>query len=165
MAGYSLGTELEFGNLQGGRVDVPPKSVLTGIQLGKDENDNHWLRVWYRPINLGDQNLELEEPEKAMATITAPESNGGSAADHTPDNCVITAIQFGGESLSVWYKRIVSPKDIVIGPEQQSLWTKEARSGGGGQLAEALGCMLTGFQLHKDPDKTLSIQIWYRTIG
>jgi hypothetical protein len=50
------------------------------------------------------------------------------------------------------------------GPEQQSLWTKEARSGGGGQLAEALGCMLTGFQLHKDPDTTLSLQIWFRAI-
>jgi hypothetical protein len=168
MPGYPLGPEKDLGGvLQGARADIPPNSVLTGLQLGKGDygDDDHWLRVWYRTLDFGEENMDLEEPELALPPITAPDAWGGSGTVHVPDNCILTAIQFGGETLSIWYKRIISPKDIAFGPEQQSLWTKEARSGGGGQLAEALGCTLTGFQLHKDPDKQMSIQIWYKTIG
>ena len=163
MPAYQLGPETELGLLQGSRADVPPNSVLTGLQLGKGDDGNHWLRVWYRTLDLGDQNLNLAEPELALPAIGAPDAWGGSGTVHVPDKCILTALQFGGEFLSVWYKRVTYP-DIAFGPEQQSLWTKEARSGGGGQLAEAIGCMLTGFQLHKDPDKTLSLQIWYKAI-
>lgn len=166
MPAYPLGPEISLGQLHGSRADIPPNSLLSGLQIGKGEDvDDHWLQAYYRTLTqLGERNLELADPELALPTITAPASNGASGTVHVPDGCIVTALQFGGESLSVFYKRVQYPPELTFGPEQQSLWTKEARSGGGGVIAEALGCMLTGFQLHKDPDKTLSLQIWFKAL-
>jgi hypothetical protein len=139
--------------------------LLTSLQLGKvAKKGPRWLNVGYRTIK-GERRLELGD-ESLLPTTIAPESNGGSAKISVPDECVVSSFQLGGGSLSVWYKRVVSPTDFKLSleTEQPGPNTKEAPDNGGGELASIDGYTMTGFQWEKDPDGQLDLRIWYRQV-
>lgn len=169
MPKYPLQVRKPLGRLTDGqKTSIPLNSILTALQLGKDDQGTHWLDPYYQTLTLPDDvNVELGE-EQQLPPITAPANNGGSSIIHLPDVAkpiVVSTIAFGGETLTVFYRQVLFPKDLAFGPEAVArIWTKEARTEGGGALAMAENCMLSGFQLHKDPDQTLSLEVWYRPV-
>jgi hypothetical protein len=164
-AAYELNPEVSLGQANEGpdKVSIPGNALLSSLQLGKGEKKGpRWLNVGYRTIK-GERRLELGEEAMLPATV-APDSNGGSAPIHVPDGCIVSAFQLGGGSLSIWYKRIVSPVDFTLSPERPGLGTKEPNDNGDGNKAFIDGFTLTGFQWMKDRDGTLALNIWYRQV-
>jgi hypothetical protein len=162
---YELNPEVTLGQATEGpdKVSIPSNALLTSLELGKGKKEGpRWLTVGYRTIK-GERKLELGDEGLLPVTI-APKNNGGSAPIHVPDKCVVSAFQLGGGSLSIWYKRIVTPDDFALGPERQGPGTKEPPDNGHGDLARLDGFTLTGFQWQKDPDGQLALNLWYKQV-
>jgi hypothetical protein len=165
MQNVQLGPEVSLGQVNEGpgKTSIPQNAVLSRLQLGKAEKKGpRWLIVGYRSIQ-GERKLELGEENSLPSTI-APADHGGSAPIHVPEGTVVSALQLGGGSLTVWYRKVVSPADFKLGPEGNDTGTKEPPNNGGGNIAGKDGFTMTGFQWLKDPDGQLALQIWYRQV-
>lgn len=165
MTSFPIGPDVELGVLQGTRADIPPNSLLTALEIGRSDGGDNWLRIWTATLDVGTHNFDLG-PELALPPIVAPANNGHSGEVHVPAGCIVSALEYGGDVLKVSYRKLNLPSELTFGPEQGQppLWTKTPHHDGGGQLAEALGSMLTGFRLVKDPDTDMTLQLWYRAI-
>jgi hypothetical protein len=160
-----LGPEVSLGQLTEGpqKVSIPPNAVLSRLQLGKGEKKGpRWLNIGYRTIE-GERRLELGE-ENLLPTTTAPAHDGGSGPIHVPEGTVVSALQLGGGSLSVWYRRVESPAEFKLGPEERGPGTKEPADNGAGNVASKDRYIMTGFQWQKDPDGQLALNLWYRQV-
>lgn len=152
-----------------GKISVPPNSVLTAFQLGKDAPSGpRWLEVFYRTV-LGDSALELGQEEYSFGSITPPSHDGGSGNLHLPEGTVISAIQLGGgPSFTVWYRKHINPANFTLGPEVAGKFpnenTKEPAHDGGGNIARKEGHTMTGFQWLRDPDGQTALLLWWRPI-
>jgi hypothetical protein len=165
MSIFQLGLDGLLGQLNEGpgKVAIPPNAVLSYLQLGKGKKEGpRWLNIGYRSIQ-GERRLELGE-ENSLPTTTAPEHDGGSAPIHVPEGTIVSALQLGGGSLTAWYRRVVSPANFKLGPEEKGVGTKEPHDNGGGNPARKDGYTITGFQWLKDPDQTLALNLWYRQV-
>lgn len=161
-----LGPETSLGQLAEGAIktSIPQYSVLTGLQLGKAAKDGpRWLNIKYRDI-LNERKWDLGE-ESLLPAAIAPEDNGGSGEIHVPEGSVITAIQMGAGSLSIWYRKIIAPDTYKFGPEEFGATTSEPPDNGGGNFVSKDGYTMTGFQwIRDDPDKQLHLKIWFRPL-
>ena len=161
-----LGPETLLGLLIEGsaKTSIPQYSVLTGLQLGKTAKDGpRWLNIKYRSI-LNDRRWDLGE-EDLLPQLIAPEDNGGSGPIHVPEGSVITAIQLGGVSLTIWYRKIDSPDNYKLGGEEFGATTSEPPDNGGGNFVSKDGYTITGFEWIRDfPDKQLHLTIWHRPL-
>ncbi|MCK1586919.1 hypothetical protein [Bradyrhizobium sp. 169] len=138
---------------------------MTALQIGRDGvGGPTYLNVWYQTLDLGRGNIEFAGLDSKLPPIGAPESNGSSGVIHVPAAAMVTAIDSGDESLTITYRHIQNPEDLKFGPEQEALWTVTPHSEGGGQMAHAPGCALTGFELIKDPDKSVHLKLWFRAL-
>jgi hypothetical protein len=163
---YPLGPEVPLGQMSEGpgKVSIPPNAVLSSLQLGKGQKDGpRWLNLGYRNIQGGVRQLELGE-ESMLPTTIAPASNGGSAPIHAPEGTIVSALQLGSGSLSVWYRKVTSPANFKLGPEEAGPRTKEPHDNGGGNVVSKDRYTITGFQWQKDRDGTLALNIWYRPV-
>jgi hypothetical protein len=156
------------------RTPLPPNSVLSSLVLGKAATDGpRWLVVGYK-TNQGEEELELDQQEDALPMIIAPADHGGSGEIHVPQvlasrrqdekAAIVSALQFGGQTLTVWYRRVVAPENFGLGPEEPGPGTKEPENNGEGEKATKEGYTITGFELQKDPDGTLELKLWYRQV-
>lgn len=163
-----LGPEVLLGQLnEGQKVSIPPNSLLTGLQLGKEaKHGPRWLNITYRSV-LGDFQLQLGN-EHLLPTIVAPKNGGGSGKIHLPEGTIFSALQLGGELLTAWYCKVNSPSKFTLGPEEydKAKGTKEPDDNGGGNQASWDGYTMSGFQWMKDPGGggTLALHIWYRRV-
>jgi hypothetical protein len=165
MPNFQLGPETSLGQMGEGpqKVSIPDNFVLSSLQLGKGaKHGPRWLIVGCRNV-LGDRRLELGQ-ENSLPTTTAPKNNGGSAPVHVPEGTIVSALQLGSESLTVYYRRVVSPINFQLGSEETGPATKEPSNNGGGNVARKDGCTITGFQWLKDPDGQLALLLWYRAV-
>jgi hypothetical protein len=165
MQNIQLGPEVSLGQMNEGpgKISIPQNAVLSRLQLGKGEKSGpRWLTVGYRSIQ-GERKLELGE-ENMLPTTIAPAHDGGSAPIHVPEGTIVSALQLGSGSLSVWYRKVVSPANFKLGPEENGTGTKEPADNGGGNTAGKDGYTMTGFQWLKDPDGQLALNIWYRPV-
>jgi hypothetical protein len=145
-------------------------NLLTGLVLGVyrtgegAEINDRWLRCGTRPL-VG-QTLQFGD-EQFLGTISElTQHDGGTVRLSVPDGSVVSSIGLTKDlwGLSVWYRPYIGPADFKLGPEQPGVPAKEPRDNGEGKLATQDGCIMSGFQLMKDPDQTLAIEIMYRPV-
>lgn len=160
-----LGPEVALGQVNEGvgKASIPPNSLLTSLQLGKTARTGpRWLNVGYSPIQ-GAFQLALGD-ENVLPVAIPPPSNGGGPNIHAPEGTIVSALLLGPSALTVFYRKVNSPASFKLGPEALGVGTKEPHDNGGGGTARQNGDTITGFQMQKDPDGTLSLRIWYRPV-
>jgi hypothetical protein len=159
------GQEEPLGQMREGtpKVSLPQNSVLTSLRLGKEKkNGPRWLDVRYKTGHVeGGRPLVLGE-ENQLPTIIAPHNSGSSGRIDVPaEGNIVSALQLGGQALSVWYRKVETPVNFKLGPDKKDGWTTEPADNGAGTIAAMDGYTITGFSWQKDPDGQLHIHIWY----
>jgi hypothetical protein len=161
--GYKLGPIVLMPQyFEGPKIPIPSNSMLTQMMLGKNAKDGpRYLKLGCSSI----EETELKLGEEYSLPPAIPPFDGGGNVVHIPAGTIVSALELGSLSLTIWYRKVTSPPELLSEDEVRGRATYEPENNGDGDIRSMPNSTMTGFQWERHADRGfVGLNIWYRAL-
>ncbi|OWO89698.1 hypothetical protein B5E41_30115 [Rhizobium esperanzae] len=168
--GYKLGPTVAMPQFFEGptKISIPPNSLLTRLQLGKSaKNGPRFLNLGCSTIqhSATGKKTSITLDEEFTLPPAIPPTDGGGNIVNIPAGTVVSALELGSLSLTIYYRNVSKPEDLLSEDEVRGDAAYEPDNNGGGNTVSKQNSTMTGFQWERHADRGfVGLNIWYRAI-